>query len=63
MADVSQNVHALEDVTLWQVDLEDVAKQIDLPMHVLLDSLSIHAAPQVDRDGGTSGTYASYSVC
>ena len=39
MADALAETTAVEDAALWQVDLADIAKQVDLPTDVLLDAL------------------------
>jgi hypothetical protein len=52
MAHILQDGQALEYAALWQVDLVDIAKQLDLPTNVLLDAFTINAAPQDDSGSG-----------
>jgi hypothetical protein len=55
MSTLSPDTTALEDAALWQVDLDDIAKQVELPTDVLLDAL--FTANAAAAGPSTTGTY------
>ena len=52
MADALVETAAVERAALWQVDLADIAKQVELPTAVLLDALITSTANAPDAPPG-----------